>query len=112
MSYHSLKASYRAKAVFVVNDQTVKAIRKLKDGNGQYRWTRFLATERLDGYDELLRGFIRAAVDYAEQYQKVQYGRRNLPPSAEQAVIMLASHYYNARTAIDRLLNMHKKWEV
>lgn len=37
--YHSLKAPYRAKAVFVVNDQTVKAIRKLKDGNGQYLWT-------------------------------------------------------------------------
>ena len=36
--YHSLKAPYRNNAVFVTNDATVKAIRKLKDGNGQYLW--------------------------------------------------------------------------
>ena len=29
---------YRNKAVFVMNDATVKAIRKLKDGQGQYLW--------------------------------------------------------------------------
>lgn len=36
--FYSLKASYRNKAVFVMNDATVKAIRKLKDGQGQYLW--------------------------------------------------------------------------
>lgn len=36
--FYSLKAPYRNKAVFVMNDSTVKAIRKLKDGNGQYLW--------------------------------------------------------------------------
>ena len=36
--FYSLKASYRNKAVFVMNDATVKAIRKLKDSQGQYLW--------------------------------------------------------------------------
>lgn len=36
--YHSLKGPYRRNAVFVTNDATVKAIRKLKDGSGQYLW--------------------------------------------------------------------------
>lgn len=36
--FHSLKPSYRKNAVFVTNDATVKEIRKLKDGNGQYLW--------------------------------------------------------------------------
>lgn len=36
--FYSLKAPYRKNAVFTMNDSTVKAIRKLKDGNGQYIW--------------------------------------------------------------------------
>ena len=36
--FYSLKAPYRNKAVFVMNDATVKAIRKLKDSQGQYLW--------------------------------------------------------------------------
>lgn len=36
--FYSLKSPYRRKAVFVMNDSTVKAIRKLKDNNGQYLW--------------------------------------------------------------------------
>jgi HK97 family phage major capsid protein len=36
--FYSLKAPYRNKAVFVMNDATVKAIRKLKDNQGQYLW--------------------------------------------------------------------------
>ena len=36
--FYSLKAPYRNRAVFVMNDSTVKAIRKLKDGQGQYLW--------------------------------------------------------------------------
>lgn len=35
---YSLKAPYRKNAAFLMNDATVKAIRKLKDGQGQYLW--------------------------------------------------------------------------
>ena len=35
---HSLKSGYRRKAAFIMNDATIKAIRKLKDGQGQYLW--------------------------------------------------------------------------
>lgn len=37
--YHSLKASYRKNSSFITNDGTVKKIRKLKDGQGQYLWS-------------------------------------------------------------------------
>ena len=36
--FYSLRAPYRKRAAFVVNDATVKAIRKLKNGNGDYLW--------------------------------------------------------------------------
>lgn len=36
--FYSLKSPYRKKSVFVMHDLTVKAIRKLKDSNGQYLW--------------------------------------------------------------------------
>lgn len=35
---YSLKAPYRKGAAFLTNDLTVKAIRKIKDGSGQYLW--------------------------------------------------------------------------
>ncbi len=36
--YYSLKSPYRKNAIWVLNDSTVRAIRKLKDNNGQYLW--------------------------------------------------------------------------
>ncbi|MBQ7887133.1 MAG: phage major capsid protein [Clostridia bacterium] len=36
--YYSLRAPYRKNAVFIMNDSTVKALRKLKNGNGDYIW--------------------------------------------------------------------------
>ena len=36
--FYSLRSPYRRKAVFIMNDVTVKAIRKLKDSTGQYLW--------------------------------------------------------------------------
>lgn len=36
--FYSLKAPYRKKAVWVMNDSTVKTIRKLKDANNNYLW--------------------------------------------------------------------------
>ena len=36
--YYSLKAPYRKNAIWVLNDATIKLIRKLKTGDGQYLW--------------------------------------------------------------------------
>ena len=36
--FYSLKAPYRKKSIWVLNDTTVKIIRKLKDGTGNYLW--------------------------------------------------------------------------
>lgn len=36
--YHSLRTPYRRKAVWLLNDTTVKALRKIKDNNGNYIW--------------------------------------------------------------------------
>ncbi len=36
--YYSLRSPYRKSAVFIMNDSTVKALRKLKNGNGDYIW--------------------------------------------------------------------------
>lgn len=50
---YSLKRPYRKNAVFLMNDQTISAIRKLKDGNGVYLWQPALTqgeTDRLLGY--------------------------------------------------------------
>jgi uncharacterized phage protein (predicted DNA packaging) len=84
-----------------------------------------------DEDDELLLGFIASALDYAESYQKIKYGRRKLPPATEQAVIMLSSHFYESRDGstggffadsthaaaqvwqtVNRLLALNKHWEV
>lgn len=36
--FYSLRAPYRRKSVWLLNDSTVKAIRKLKNSNGDYLW--------------------------------------------------------------------------
>ena len=53
-----------------------------------------------DADDSLLLGFIRAALSYAESYQHRpagHYAKASLPPTTEQAVIMLSSHFYESR---------------
>jgi hypothetical protein len=50
--------------------------------------------------DDLLSNFIRAAVSYAESYQHLPEGfylSGIMPPTTEQAVIMLSSHFYESR---------------
>ena len=50
--------------------------------------------------DVLLQSYITAAVSYAESYQHIPEGhyRENpMPATTEQAVIMLASHFYESR---------------
>ena len=51
---YSLKSPYRKKAKFLANDETICAIRKLKDGNGVYLWQPALQQgepDKLLGYD-------------------------------------------------------------
>ena len=53
-----------------------------------------------DADDALLTGYITAAVSYAESYQHIEagyYSGHLMPPTTEQAVIMLASHFYESR---------------
>jgi len=53
-----------------------------------------------DADDALLKGFIRAAVSYAESFQHISegfYNKNPMPPTSEQAVIMLSSHFYESR---------------
>ena len=50
--------------------------------------------------DELLQLYITAAVSYAESYQHLTegyYSENAMPPTTEQAVIMLSSHFYESR---------------
>ena len=84
--------------------------------------------------DALLTSYIAAAVSYAESYQHIEagyYEENTMPPTTEQAVIMLASHFYESRdgstagffadntqaaqqawTAINTLLRLDREWKV
>ena len=85
-----------------------------------------------DADDDLITRFILSAVDYAESFQHRKsgfYNKKKMPPTTEQAVIMLASHFYESRdgstagfyadntqaseqvwVSVKRLLRMHKSW--
>ena len=84
--------------------------------------------------DELLQTYITAAVSYAESYQHIAegyYSENEMPPTTEQAVIMLASHFYESRdgssggffadntnaaqqvwNTVNLLLRLDRKWTV
>lgn len=50
--------------------------------------------------DALLEIYIAAAISYAESYQHILEGtylESKMPPTTEQAVIMLVSHFYESR---------------
>lgn len=50
--------------------------------------------------DTLLQSYITAAVSYAESYQHLTQGNYQsnpMPPTTEQAVVMLSSHFYESR---------------
>ena len=50
--------------------------------------------------DNLILSFITAAVSYAESYQHIPegyYTENPMPPTTRQAVVMLASHFYESR---------------
>ena len=84
--------------------------------------------------DDLLLSYITAAVSYAESYQHVPeetYQNAPMPPTTEQAVIMLSSHFYESRdgstggffadntgaaqqvwNTVNLLLRLDKRWQV
>ena len=84
--------------------------------------------------DALLQGYITAAVSYAESYQHIEagyYTDHAMPPTTEQAVIMLSSHFYESRdgstggffadnvqagqqvwNTVNLLLRLDRRWQV
>ena len=84
--------------------------------------------------DELISGFITAAVSYAESYQHLPenyYSENAMPPTTEQTVIMLSSHFYESRDGstggffgdsvqagkqvwdtVNMLLRLDRRWKV
>ena len=84
--------------------------------------------------DDLLRSYITAAVSYAESYQHIpegSYAESPMPPTTEQAVVMLVSHFYESRDGstggffadnpqaaqqvwhtVDLLLRLDRRWQV
>ena len=84
--------------------------------------------------DELLRGYITAAISYAESYQHIPsgtYQENPMPPTTLQAIIMLATHFYESRDGstggffsdnvqagqqvwhtVDLLLRLDRDWKV
>ncbi len=61
---------------------------------------KILNRTRMNEDDALLQEYIKAAVAYAESYQKKPegyYAENPMPPTTEQAVIMLSSHFYESR---------------
>ena len=58
---YALKRPYRKKAKFIMNDQTIAALRKLKDENGQYLWQPSLQAgepDRLFGYEVVTSAYV------------------------------------------------------
>ena len=84
--------------------------------------------------DALLKGYITAAISYAESYQHIpagHYTANEMPPTTEQAVIMLSSHFYESRdgstggffadnvqagqqvwNTVNLLLRLDREWKV
>ena len=87
-----------------------------------------------DDDDLLLRGYLTAAIDYAESYQHREpdyYDVHAMSASTRQAVLLLASHFFESRdggtggffsdrpeagsqvwTSVRTLLDMGKDWVV
>lgn len=58
---YSLKRPYRKSAKFIMNDQTIAVLRKLKDGNGQYLWQPAVQAgeaDRLFGFEVLTSPYV------------------------------------------------------
>ncbi|HBC2591162.1 head-tail connector protein [Enterococcus faecalis] len=84
--------------------------------------------------DELLERLILTALSYAESYQHIEsgyYSEHEMPPTTEQAVIVLASNFYESRDGstggffadnvnaskqvwetVNLLLRLDRRWQV
>ena len=84
--------------------------------------------------DELLLRLIATSISYAESYQHLEkdfYNSNSIPPTTEQAIIMLSSHFYESRdgstggffadsinaskqiwVTVNRLLQLDRDWKV
>lgn len=86
--------------------------------------------------DELLQMYITAATNYAESYQHIpagtyDEGSKPMPAATKQAIIMLASHFYESRdgstggffgdnvqageqvfNTVNMLLRLNRDWKV
>ena len=84
--------------------------------------------------DALLEQFLTAAISYAESYQHIPegtYTESPMPATTEQAVIMLAAHFYESRdgstggffadnpqaaqqvwNTVNLLLRLDRRWQV
>ena len=84
--------------------------------------------------NDLLTGYLTAAISYAESYQHIpagHYMEHTMPATTEQAVIMLASHFYESRdgstggffadntqaasqvwNTVNLLLRLDREWKV
>ena len=84
--------------------------------------------------NDLLTGYLTAAISYAESYQHISAGHYTvnaMPATTEQAVIMLASHFYESRdgstggffadntqavgqvwNTVNLLLRLDREWKV
>ena len=80
--------------------------------------------------DALLEQYITASVSYAESYQHISegyYSENPMPPTTEQVVIMLVSHFYESRdgstggflnasaqvwNTVNLLLRLDRNWKV
>lgn len=84
--------------------------------------------------DDLIIEYIKAAICYAESYQKLGIGyylEHLMLPSTEQAIVMLSSHFYESRdgstggffadnvnaasqvwNTVNVLLRLDKNWQI
>ena len=84
--------------------------------------------------DVLIMSYIVSAISYAEAFQHLPdgyYAENAMPPSTEQAIIMLSSHFYESRDGstggffadntnasenvwrtVNRLLILGREWKV
>lgn len=84
--------------------------------------------------DEMLKRLIATSISYAESYQHLEkdyYTENPIPPTTEQAIIMLSTHFYESRdgstggfftdsvnaskqvwNTVNRLLQLDRDWKV
>jgi HK97 family phage major capsid protein len=83
---HSLKAAYRKNGKFLLNDKTLKTLRKLKTTDGQYLWQ-----------PGLQAGQVSTLLGY--EYREAP----DMPVEAANALVMAFGDFKKAYTIVDRV---------